>query len=51
MAHLFARYLEIFPLFFPKALPIKEVLNNNPYLGVLVFCFRALNKAFYAPKI
>lgn len=51
IAHLLARYLEILPLFFPLALPINEVLNNNPYFGVFVFCFNALNKAFSAPKI
>jgi len=51
MAHLFARYLEILPLFFPLALPMNDVLKSNPYLGVFVFCFKALNKAFSAPRI
>ena len=51
IAHLLARYLEIFPLFFPKALPIKDVLKRRPYLGVFVFCFNARNKAFSAPRI
>lgn len=51
MAHLLARYLEIFPLFFPIARPMKDVLYKRPYLGVFVFCFKALNKAFSAPKI
>ena len=51
IAHLFAKYLEIFPLFFPIALPMKEVLYSKPYLGVLDFYFNALNKAFSAPKI
>lgn len=51
IAHLFAKYRDIFPLFFPIALPIKEVLKSRPYLGVLVFCFNALNNAFSAPKI
>ena len=27
------------------------MLYNRPYFGVLVFCFKALNKAFSAPKI
>jgi hypothetical protein len=48
---LLARYLEIFPLFFPIARPINEVLNNKPYFGVLVFYFNALKRAFSAPKI
>lgn len=51
IAHLLAKYLEIFPLFFPMALPMNEVLYKRPYFGVLVFCFKALNKAFSAPKI
>ena len=51
IAHLLARYLEIFPLFFPMARPIKEVLKRSPYFGVLLFYFKALNKAFSAPKI
>jgi hypothetical protein len=48
---LLAKYLEIFPLFFPMALPINDVLYNKPYFGVLVFYFKALNSAFSAPKI
>lgn len=51
MAHLFAKYLEILPLFFPIALPMKEVLYKRPYLGVFVFFFRARKRAFSAPKI
>lgn len=51
MAHLLARYLEILPLFLPIARPMNEVLKSKPYLGVFVFCFKALNKAFSAPKI
>ncbi len=51
MAHLLAKYLEILPLFLPMSLPMKEVLYKRPYFGVLVFCFKALNKAFSAPKI
>lgn len=33
------------------ALPINDVLYKSPYFGVFVFCFKALNKAFSAPKI
>jgi hypothetical protein len=51
MAHLLARNLEIFPLFFPIALPIKVVLYRRPYLGVFVFYLSALKSAFSAPKI
>ena len=51
IAHLLARYLEILPLFFPVALPMKVVLYRRPYLGVFVFFFKALNKAFSAPRI
>ena len=51
IAHLFAKYLETFPLFFPIALPINDVLYKSPYFGVFVFCFKARNKAFSAPKI
>ena len=51
MAHLFAKNLEILPLFFPIALPIKDVLYRRPYFGVLVFFFKALKRAFSAPKI
>lgn len=46
-----AKYLEIFPLSLPFALPIKEELYSIPYFGVLVFVFKALNKAFSAPNI
>jgi len=51
IAHLLARYLEIFPLFFNPALPIKVLLKMSPYLGVFPFVFKALNKAFSAPNI
>lgn len=51
IAHLLARYLEIFPFVFPIARPMNVVLYNNPYFGVFVFCFKALKSAFYAPKI
>ena len=51
MAHLLAKNLEILPLFFPIALPMNEVLYKSPYLGVLDFSFKALNKAFSAPRI
>ena len=51
IAHLLAKNREIFPLFLPMARPIKEVLKRSPYLGVFVFYFKALNKAFSAPKI
>lgn len=51
MAHLLARYLEILPLVFPMALPMNEVLYKSPYFGVFAFSFKALNKAFSAPKI
>lgn len=51
IAHLLAKYLDILPLFFYPALPIKVELNINPYLGVLPLVLRALNKAFSAPNI
>jgi hypothetical protein len=51
MAHLLAKYLEILPLFLREALPIKVELKMIPYLGVLPFVFKALNKAFSAPRI
>ena len=51
MLHLLARYLEIRPLFFCFALPMKEEWKIRPYLGVLPLVFRALNSAFSAPRI
>ena len=33
------------------ALPMNEVLYKSPYFGVLDFSFKALNKAFSAPRI
>ena len=51
IAHLLARYLEIRPLFFYPALPMKVELKINPYLGVLPLVFKALKRAFSAPKI
>lgn len=36
---------------FPIARPMKVVLYKSPYLGVLVFYFRALKSAFSAPRI
>jgi hypothetical protein len=51
IAHLLARYLDILPLFLREALPIKVELKMIPYLGVLPFVFKALNKAFSAPRI
>lgn len=42
MEHLLARYLEILPLFFEPALPIKLEWNINPYFGVLPRVFNAL---------
>jgi hypothetical protein len=49
MEHLFAKYLEILPLFLVPARPIKVEWNNNPYFGVFPRVFKALNKAFSAP--
>jgi len=51
IAHLFARYLEIFPLFLRPARPIKVELKIKPYLGVFPFVLRALKRAFSAPRI
>merc|ERR1719440_294862 len=51
MEHLFARYLEIRPLFFCWARPMNEEWKIKPYLGVLPFVFRARKRAFSAPKI
>ena len=44
MEHLFARYLEIRPLFLVPARPIKEEWKIRPYFGVFPFFFRALRK-------
>jgi hypothetical protein len=51
MAHLLARYLEILPLFFYWALPMKVELKIKPYFGVLPLVFKALKRAFSAPRI
>jgi hypothetical protein len=51
MAHLFARYLEILPLFFKPALPMKVLLKIRPYFGVFPLVLRALKRAFSAPRI
>lgn len=51
MLHLLAKYLEIRPLFFCFALPMKEEWKMRPYLGVLPLVFRALKSAFSAPRI
>lgn len=44
MVHLLARYLEIRPLFFAPARPMKVEWKMSPYLGVLPRVFRALRK-------
>jgi hypothetical protein len=51
MAHLLAKYLEILPLFLAPALPMKVELKMRPYFGVLPLVFKALKRAFSAPKI
>ena len=51
MLHLLAKYLEMRPLFLCLALPMKEEWKMSPYLGVLPLVFRALKRAFSAPKI
>lgn len=43
--HLFAKYLEIRPLFLVPARPINDEWNIRPYFGVLPFFFRALQRA------
>jgi hypothetical protein len=42
MEHLFARYLDILPLFLAVALPMKDEWKISPYLGVFPFVFKAL---------
>lgn len=42
MVHLFARYLEMRPLFLAAARPIKVEWKMRPYLGVLPRVFKAL---------
>lgn len=44
MVHLFARYLEMRPLFLAAARPMKVEWKMSPYLGVLPRVFRALRK-------
>ena len=39
------------PLLRSFALPMKEEWKMRPYLGVLPLVFRALNRAFSAPRI
>ena len=51
MLHLFARYLEMRPLFLCLALPIKDEWKMSPYLGVLPLVLSALKRAFSAPRI
>ena len=51
MLHLLARYLEMRPLLRSFALPMKEEWKMRPYLGVLPLVFRALKRAFSAPRI
>lgn len=40
--HLFAKYLEMRPLFLVPALPMKDEWKIKPYLGVLPRVFKAL---------
>ena len=42
MEHLFAKYLDIRPLFFTPARPIKDEWKISPYFGVFPFFFSAL---------
>ena len=49
--HLLAKYLEMRPLFFCLALPMKEEWKMSPYFGVLPLVFRARKRAFSAPRI
>lgn len=42
IVHLFARYLEILPLFLAAARPMKVEWKMRPYFGVLPRVFRAL---------
>lgn len=44
MVHLLARYLEMRPLFFAPARPMKVEWKMSPYLGVLPRVFRALRR-------
>lgn len=44
MVHLLARYLEMRPLFFAPARPMKVEWKMSPYLGVFPRVFRALRK-------
>mmetsp|Transcript_107338 Transcript_107338/g.269216 ORF Transcript_107338/g.269216 Transcript_107338/m.269216 type:complete len:217 (-) Transcript_107338:757-1407(-) len=49
--HLFARYLEMRPLFFCWARPMKVEWKMSPYFGVFPLVLRARKRAFSAPKI
>mmetsp|Transcript_22054 Transcript_22054/g.86720 ORF Transcript_22054/g.86720 Transcript_22054/m.86720 type:complete len:231 (+) Transcript_22054:480-1172(+) len=49
--HLFARHLEMRPLSRAAALPMKVAWKMIPYLGVLLFVFKARKRAFSAPRI
>merc|ERR1712061_853462 len=49
--HLFAKYLEMRPLFFAWARPMKVEWNLNPYFGVFPLVFSARKSAFSAPRI
>ena len=51
MAHLFARYREIFPLSFTFAWVMKGELKRWPYFGVVPPFFSARKSAFSAPRI
>ena len=42
--HLLARKRDILPLFLVPARPMKDEWNINPYLGVLLRVFNALNR-------
>lgn len=42
IVHLFARYLEMRPLFLAAARPMKVEWKIRPYLGVFPLVFRAL---------
>lgn len=44
MVHLFARYLEMRPLFLAAARPMKVEWKMSPYFGVLPRVLRALRK-------
>lgn len=45
MEHLFAKYLEMRPLFLVPARPMNDEWKMRPYLGVFPFFFSALRKS------